>query len=149
MKRGRGGGVGSWGGVGSRCTVSNLPDLRGAGGGGGTPRREPGDEEMLSDAGRAAGGGGGGGGALPCPLLPVLTMLPVLPFTGGIGGGGSTGTAVAVFFSFSCFKNSTIKSWFSLMKSSASPCSDKKFPKFSRQLGSYVSSLANSEVGFR
>ncbi len=78
LKRGRGA-VGSWGGVGSRCTVSSLPDLRGAGGGGGTPRRKPEDEEMLSDAGRAAGGGGG---ALACPALPVLTMLPVLPFAG-------------------------------------------------------------------
>jgi hypothetical protein len=41
-----------------------------------------------------------------------------------------------------------MKSWFSLMKSSVSPCSVKKLPKFPRQSGSYASSFENSDCGF-
>lgn len=125
LNRGRGG-VGSWGGVGSRCTVSALlPDFRGGGGGGGAPRRDP-DDEILSDAGREAGAvGGSGGGARACPFIPL---------TGG-GGGGGAGAEAVVPPPFS-FKNSTIKSWFSIMKSSVRPCSDRRLPKLSRHLGS-------------
>jgi hypothetical protein len=54
---------------------------------------------------------------------------------------------VAACFPPWSFKNSTMKSWLSFIKSSVSPCSDKKFPKLSRQRGSYASSLANSEGG--
>lgn len=149
LNRGRGG-VGSCGGVGSLCTVSAL-DLRGAGGGGGAPRREP-DEDMLSEIDRPppAGGGGGGGGARLWPWLPNPLTAEVADelLDGGGGGGGGAGAGAVIVPSLDTtppcsFKNSTMKSWFSRINSSVSPCSERKFPKLSRQFGSYASNLAN------
>lgn len=77
MNLGRGGAAGevSLGGVISRFTISDRPDLRAGGGAGGRPRREV--ECVISDWDLAFVGGGGGGARR------------LLPFDGG--GGGGTG----------------------------------------------------------